>query len=60
MGLFGRTLDKTLKTQSSWWEARGISPQAIAEMTTEHWGWTALALIAAIASIWGLVRTFGG
>lgn len=53
--LFGRTLDNSLKTNSSWWEARGIHPQALAEVMTEHWGWTLVGLIAAVASIVGLV-----
>ncbi|MEK7322407.1 MAG: hypothetical protein AABZ84_04930 [Pseudomonadota bacterium] len=56
--LFGRTLDGTLKTNASWWEARGIHPQAIAELVTEHWGWTLFAAVASIASIVGLVLVF--
>lgn len=56
--LFGRTLDGTLKTNASWWEVRGIHPQAIAELVTEHWGWPLLAAVASIASITGLVQLF--
>ena len=56
--LFGRTLDGTLKTNASWWEARGVTPQAIAELVTEHWGWTLFGAIASIASIVGLVLVF--
>lgn len=56
--LFDRTLDGTLKTNASWWEARGVTPQAIAELVTDHWGWTLLAALASIASIVGLVLVF--
>jgi hypothetical protein len=57
--IFGRTLDKNCVTQSSSWEARAISPQTIAEMMAEHWRWTVVAIISAIATVWGLLRTFG-
>jgi len=53
--LFGRTLDGSLKTNASWWEARGIHPQAIAEFLSEHWAWTLLAALGSIASIVALV-----
>lgn len=53
--LFGRTLDGSLKTNASWWEARGIHPQAIAEFVTEHWAWTLFAALGTIASIVALV-----
>jgi hypothetical protein len=56
--LLGRTLDGTLKTNASWWEARGTHPQAIAELVTEHWAWTLFAAAASIASIVGLVLVF--
>lgn len=56
--LFGRTLDGTLKTNASWWEARGFHPQAIAELVTEHWGWALFVAAASTASIVGLVRVF--
>lgn len=52
--LFGRTRDGTLKTNASWWEARGIHPKAVAE----HWGWTLFAAVASMASIIGLVLVF--
>ena len=53
--LFGRTLDGSLKTNATWWEARGIHPQALAELMSEHWGWTLLAALGSIASIVDLV-----
>jgi len=53
--LFGRTLDGTLKTNASWWEARGLHPQAIAEFVTEHWGWTLFGALASVASIVGII-----
>lgn len=49
--LFSRTLDGSLKTNASWWEARGIHPQAIAEFLSEHWAWTILAGLGSIASV---------
>jgi hypothetical protein len=52
--LFGRTLDKTLKTQSSWWEARGLNPQALSELTTEHWAWTLFTIIGVVAGVVGV------
>ncbi|MEN6620454.1 MAG: hypothetical protein ABFD50_02740 [Smithella sp.] len=54
--LFTRTLDGGLKTNASWWEARGIHPQALAELLSEHWGWVLLAALGSIASIIGLMR----
>ncbi len=56
--LFGRALNGTLKTNTPWWEVRGIHPQAIAELVTERWGWTLFAAVASIASIAGLVLVF--
>lgn len=56
--LFGRTIDGSLKTNASWWEARGIHPQTIAEFVTEHWGWTLFCALASIASIVALVLVF--
>jgi hypothetical protein len=53
--LFGRTLDGSLKTNASWWEARGLHPQALAEIATEHWGWALVAVLGSIASIVALV-----
>ncbi len=49
--LFIRTLDGSLKTNAPWWEARGIHPQAIAELLTEHWTWTLIAFLGSITSI---------
>lgn len=53
--LFGRTVDGSLKTNASWWDARGIHPQAIAEFLSEHWAWTLLAALGSIASIVALL-----
>ena len=53
--LLERTLDGNLKTNATWWEARGIHPQAIAEFLSEHWAWTLLAALGSIASIVALV-----
>jgi hypothetical protein len=53
--LFSRTLDGSLKTNATWWEARGIHPQAIAEFLSEHWTWTLLAALGSIASIVALL-----
>ena len=55
--LFGRTVDGSLKTNASWWDARGIHPQAIAEFLSEHWAWTLLAALGSIASITALLLT---
>ena len=52
--LFERTLDKSLKTQSSWWEARGLNPQALSELITEHWGWTLFTIIGVVAGVAGV------
>ena len=52
--LFGRTLEGTLKTNASWWEARGIHPQTISDVITNHWAWALFAAVASIASIIGL------
>lgn len=49
--LFDRVLDGSLKTDSTWWEARGIHPQTIAEFVTEHWLWTLFIAVASLASI---------
>ena len=49
--LFGRTLDRSLKTNATWREAHGIHPQVIAEFLSEHWAWTLLAALGSIASI---------
>lgn len=56
--IFSRTLDGSLRTNSSWWEARGISPAAVVELITEHWGWTLFVAVASIASIVGLAVVF--
>lgn len=53
--LLGRTVGGSLKTNSTWWEARGLNPAAIAEFITEHWGWALFVTIASIASIVGLI-----
>jgi len=54
--LFGRVLDGSLKTNATWWEARGIHPQAISELVSEHWAWALIALLGSVASIVALVR----
>ena len=54
--LFGRVLDGSLKTNASWWEARGIHPQAVAELVSEHWLWALVAFIGSIASVVALVK----
>jgi hypothetical protein len=56
--LFGRVLDGSLKTNSSWWEARGLHPQAFAEFVTEHWVGVLIAFLGAVASIIGLLALF--
>ena len=53
--LFGRVLDGSLKTNATWWEARGIHPQAILELISEHWTWALIALLGSVASIVALV-----
>ncbi|MBY0499286.1 MAG: hypothetical protein K2Q14_01475 [Gammaproteobacteria bacterium] len=53
--LFGRTVDGSLKTNASWWEARGIHPQAVSALLTEHWMWTLLMGLGTIASITALI-----
>jgi hypothetical protein len=53
--LFGRIVDGSLRTNATWWEARGLTPAAIAELITEHWGWVLFGIIASIASILGLI-----
>lgn len=53
--LFGRTVDGSLKTNASWWDARGIHPQAIAEFLSEHWAWTLLGAVGSVASITALL-----
>lgn len=53
--IFGRVLDGSLRTNSTWWEARGLHPQVVAEFMTEHWLGVFIAFFGAIASIIGLV-----
>ncbi|MDD2468075.1 MAG: hypothetical protein PHI97_29200 [Desulfobulbus sp.] len=53
--IFGRTLDGSLKTNSTWWKARGLHPQVFAEFMTEHWLGVLIAFLGTIASISGLV-----
>lgn len=53
--LFGRTLDGSLKTNATWWEARGIHPQAIAELISEHWIWSLLLGVSSLVSIVGML-----
>jgi hypothetical protein len=52
--LFGLTLDKSLKTESTWWQARGLSLQAVSELITEHWGWTVFTILGVIAGLFGV------
>lgn len=52
--IFGRTLEGSLNTNSTWWEARGLHPQVFAEFMTEHWLGVLIAFLGAIASIIGL------
>lgn len=56
--IFGRTLNGSLRTNSSWWEARGLHPQVFAELMTEHWVGVLIALFGTLASIVGLVLAF--
>lgn len=49
--LFERTLDGTLKTNAKWWEVRGIHPQALLEIMTEHWMWTVIVIISTIIGV---------
>lgn len=56
--LFGRVLDGSLKTQSKWWESRGLHPQVFAEFATEHWLGVLLTVLGGIASIVGLAIAF--
>lgn len=53
--IFGRTLDGSLKTNSTWSEARGLHPQVFAELMTEHWLGTLIAFLGTMASIVALV-----
>lgn len=49
--LLERTLDGSLKTQSSWFDRHGFHPQALVEFVKEHWVWSLITIIAALLAL---------
>ncbi len=49
--IFERAASSSLKTNSSWWEQRGYTPVAVAELIKEHWLITFLSAIVILMTI---------
>lgn len=59
-GIFERTIDGTLKTNSSWCEQRGYTLKAIAEFLREHWLASLVCSVTGIISfVYKLLSWFG-
>lgn len=44
--IFERTSDNSIKTNATWREIHGITPQTLIELIKEHWLWSAFVIIA--------------
>lgn len=53
--LFERAADRTLKTNSKWYEVYGFHPKVIVEIIKEHWLFSLLGVIVVIGSILSLL-----
>ena len=49
--LLERTLDNSLKTQSSWFDRHGFHPQAIVEFVKEHWIWSLITMVGVVLAL---------
>lgn len=49
--LLERTLDGSLKTESSWFDQHGFHPQAAVEFLKEHWVWSLIAMIGVVVGL---------
>jgi len=54
----GRTHDRTLKTNATWWELNGGSIRGLADNVVSHPGYVVFGVVAGIASIVGLFALF--
>ena len=54
--LFERTLNKSLKTNSTWMEQHGYTPSVVVELIKKHWIITALIILGGILTF--VVRVF--
>lgn len=55
--LLERTLDGSLKTDSSWWEQHGFHLAAAVEFVREHWAWRLILMIGVVAGL--IASVFG-
>jgi hypothetical protein len=53
--IFERTCDKTLKTNTKWFDQYGYTPQVLVEFIKEHWVWS---LISMLGVIWAWIARF--
>jgi len=49
--IFERTLQGSLKTQSTWLEAHAFTPKIISEILSEHWPWAILIFAIAVFGV---------
>ena len=54
--LFERSVNKSLKTNATWVEQRGITPSVLVEVVKEHWLFTAIIVAGAVLTL--VVRVF--
>jgi hypothetical protein len=56
--IFGRTLNKSLKTNARWQDTHSVNPKVIGEIIKEHWLFSILGFIATVISLASAVKYF--
>lgn len=56
--IFGRAVNKSLKTNTRWQDTHGVNPKVVGEIIKEHWFFYILGFIATVISLVSVVKYF--